>query len=91
MYDSAFDYYRYNIKYYGVPVYETYIGIMYDIDMWAERGYYIKDNAGGKYTWTKNVAEAWAGQDGEKGTSADGLPITYDDFYALCARIKNSS
>lgn len=90
MYDSAIDYYRYNNKYYGVPFYETYIGIMYDIDMWAERGYYIKDNAGGKYTWTKNVAEAWAGQDGEKGTSDDGLPITYDDFYALCARIKNS-
>lgn len=90
MYDSAIDYYRYNNKYYGVPFYETYIGIMYDIDMWAERGYYIKDNAGGKFTWTKNVAEAWAGQDGEKGTSDDGLPITYDDFYALCARIKDS-
>lgn len=90
MFESAIDYYKYEGKYYGVPFYETYIGIMYDIGMWEDRGYYIKSKSGSTYTWTKNVKEGWVGQDGILGTYDDGLPITYEDFYALCERIKDS-
>ena len=86
MYDSAIEYYNYQGKYYGVPFYETYVGIMYDIGMWKDRGYYFKEGGG----WTKNLSEATVGQDGEPGTYDDGMPVTYEDFYKLSERIKDS-
>ena len=73
-------------KYYGLPHYEAFYGITYDKDLFnakgfwiAEDGTYTKPNKQGQFTVVLS-----AGPDGETGTSDDGLPATYDEFFALC-------
>ena len=71
-------------KYYGLPHYLGYNGIMYDMDLFAERNLYMKD--GGGYV-TKATDKKSKGPDNVAGTSDDGLPATYAEFYALCNRM----
>lgn len=73
-------------KYYAIPHYEGYSGINYDIDLFEDYGFYFKDG-GGFVTDGMNLSERSAGPDGEKGTWDDGLPVTYEEFFALCDRI----
>ena len=81
-------------KYYGIPHYAGYVGVNYDIDLFEEKGYYLKD--GYSYNgdtatlaacFTNVAAEKTAGPDGKKGTDDDGLPTTYDEFFMLCGWI----
>lgn len=76
-------------RYYAYPHYFTSFGIVYDVELFDSKGYYFADgynvsgalqdmfigNAGGTKT---------AGPDGAKGTSDDGLPTTYEEFFLLC-------
>lgn len=80
-----------NMQYYGVPNYAGYFGIAYNIDLFEEKQYYIKD--GVTEFSVDNLYDCFvhsdtekksAGPDGEYGTSDDGLPVTYTEFYALC-------
>ena len=41
------------------------------------------------YKWTNDEGELAAGPDGKYGTYDDGLPATYEEFYALCERMLN--
>ncbi len=41
------------------------------------------------YQWTNDEGELAAGPDGKYGTYDDGLPATYEEFYALCERMLN--
>ena len=82
-------------KYYGVPHYEEFYGITYDKDLFNEKGFwrratpavgvsdgsewYAKPNKQGQFTVTLS-----SGPDGVAGTNDDGLPATYDEFFALC-------
>ena len=73
-------------KYYALPHYESFYGIMYDKDVFNEKGLwlsesgtYVKPNAEGKFTVT--LAK---GPDGLANTYDDGLPATFDEFFALC-------
>lgn len=85
--ESAAEYYkRDDNKYYAIPFYEDTNGIMFNVDLWEKYGFYFKDGGG----WTGNVKEATVGQDGKKGTYDDGLPRTFDDFFALCEHIQQT-
>ncbi len=66
-----------------LPYSEAYFGVLsYDIDLFEEKQYFIKD--GGGWTGADNKS---AGLDGEKGTFDDGLPVNETEFFALCDRI----
>lgn len=85
--ESAAEYYKTDDnKYYAIPFYEDTNGIMFNVDLWEKYGFYFKDGGG----WTGNVKEATVGQDGKEGTYDDGLPRTFDDFFALCEHIQQT-
>lgn len=95
--DKMFDYHIRNFrtkdgKYYALPFYEAFHGIIYDADLFEEENYYFADNRsngnGGFVTGPDDKKSK--GLDGEYGTDDDGLPLTYADFYLLCDRIKES-
>lgn len=88
-------------KYFGIPMYSSFYNMIYDVDLFYEEGLFIKDrNADGSIVWCTASNgdkskedqidnEKWAGQDGIKGTSDDGLPMTMDDFNFLCTKMQN--
>ena len=79
-------------KYYALPHYMAPIGIVYDKDLFADRGYYFIEG----YENTSNINAKFgypdedvlsAGPDGVSGNDDDGLPATYADFWDLCEYI----
>ncbi len=93
--DAQKDYYDVDGTYYGVPHYAGYNGLIYNVDLFEEKGYYFLDNYG-----TPEVIEDYfvysdedtrsAGPDGQLGTDDDGLPATYEEFFILCRYIQQS-
>ncbi len=93
------DFYSVDGAYYAIPHHESQPGIVYDKDLFEAKGLYLakngapsedyaldKDTAGG-YSGTTTYTgdgEKSAGPDGLHGTSDDGLPATYEEFFALC-------
>ena len=80
-------------KYYALPFYETYYGIVYDVDFFESEGFYFAkdfDRTGSLANMFVISAEddRSCGPDGDYGTWDDGLPETYEDFYNLCRYIK---
>ena len=76
-------------KYYAIPVYEANYGIIYDIDMFEENGFYFAaEGQGNEFGFVdagdSDKANRSNGPDGEKGTDDDGLPATYEEFFKLC-------
>lgn len=74
------DYLNINDKYYGIPHYDSYRGIIYDWDLFNERGLFLQE--GGGYT-DANGALA-TGPSGIPNGYDAGLPATYQDFFDLC-------
>lgn len=66
-------------KYYVLPHYELYTGLVYDVDLFENYGYYFSANGG----FTSNADEKTVGPDGVKGTRDDGLPSSYEELYTL--------
>ena len=66
-------------NYYCVPHYEVYTGLVYDVDLFDEYGYYFSADGG----FTAVAEEKTVGSDGVKGTKDDGLPSSYEELYAL--------
>lgn len=89
-------------KYYGLPLYETAINIVYNKALFADKNLYMKEGASAEDFTDEDFADevkigdlfAYGddvlsyGPDGEKGTSDDGLPATYADFRALLEQMK---
>ena len=84
-----------NLRYYGVPHYAGYWGIIYNVDLFENRGYYFLDDQSDfeesgmledRFINTNAPVKQKrsAGPDGEYNTSDDGLPATYEEFFALC-------
>lgn len=77
-------------KYYGLPHYEAFYGITYDKDLFDSRGFWIASDGSyvkpDKYTGQFNKTLS-NGPDGVAGTGDDGLPATYDQFFALCDKM----
>jgi len=77
--------------YYGLPHYAGYVGIVYNKYYFDGYGWYLKDGYNKAdlvedidACFTDDATARTAGPDGMKGTEDDGLPTTYEEFYALC-------
>lgn len=86
-------------KYYGVPHYAAFMGIMYDVDLFDEKMFYFADNEnnGNDGFIIRANDKRSAGPDGKycevcaangydysNHVCDDGLPATYDEFVKLC-------
>lgn len=76
------------LHYYGVPHYAGYSGLIYNVDLFEEEGYYFAKTPSdgtrdGMFVDRYNT-ERSAGPDGVEGTFDDGLPATYEEFFILC-------
>lgn len=76
-------------RYYAYPHYFTSFGIVYDVELFDEKGYYFADG----YSKAGDLRDMFiqsadetktVGADGEAGTADDGLPTTYEEFLWLC-------
>ena len=76
------EYFGANGQYYGLPFYEASYGIIYDIDLFEKNKLYFRED--GQDFIRKSTEKRSKGPDGQFGTSDDGLPATYDDFFKLC-------
>ncbi len=82
-------------KYYALPHYMTSMGIVYDIDLFEDRGFYFAEGYENetlledKFVVDKDSPRS-AGPDGISGNDDDGLPATYEDFWNLCEYISGS-
>lgn len=81
-----------NVKYYGLPHYEAMRGMVYDVDLFDEKGFWLATDGsyirGGDFATAADKAKTKAnGPDGLPNTYDDGLPATFDEFFALCDRM----
>ena len=70
-------------KYYMIPFYDGFYGLIYDVELFEEVGFYFNKSGG----FTKDKTKLSNGPDGKAGTYDDGLPATYDQMIALCDEI----
>lgn len=66
-------------KYYAVPFYDCFYGLVYDKDLFKEKGLYMKDDG----SFTKSKDRFGTGPNGIAGDWDDGLPKTYAQFRAM--------
>lgn len=100
------DFFNVDGKYYAIPFTEAYYGVQYDIDMFKKYKFYLKGDEngrayqeGGKYVFATLATDIKSyGPNGKTGviggvdySADDGLPATYDEFYALCAKMKSNN
>ncbi len=76
-------------RYYAYPHYFTSFGIVYDVELFDEKGYYFADgyskSGALRDMFVQSADETkTVGADGEPGTADDGLPTTYEEFLWLC-------
>ncbi len=74
-------------KYYALPFYDGFYGIIYDVDLFDANGWYFDDE--GDFVGKTGLANKSNGLDGVKGTQDDGLPKTYDEYSKLLAKIRS--
>lgn len=78
--------------YYALPSYFGNYGIIYNKDLFDEKGYYLAaDKTNGAIIGSDKNAKRTDGPDGKPGTPDDGLPATYDEFFTLCDEIFNAN
>ena len=78
---------------YAVPYIDTYNGTLtYNADVFEEKGLYYGVDEDGYYLGAKkSTGEKLApGPDGVEGTADDGLPRTYDEFFAVCYKMQTA-
>ena len=73
--------------YYGIPHNNTFTGIIYNKDLFDKKQFYFAKNPAGTelqdlFVLTESE-ERSNGPDGKSGTSDDGLPATYEEFFTL--------
>lgn len=83
MTDEQIEYYNVDGKYYGIPHYAGYNGIIYDVTVFEENLLYFKDSSESLFLINEDDKRS-KGPDGKYGTSDDGLPATYEEFFMLC-------
>lgn len=71
-------------KHYVLPHYECYSGVSYDRGLFNQKSLFIKKNMDGSATKFCNLeGDLSVGPDGIANTYDDGLPSSYEEFYAL--------
>ena len=79
-------------KYYALPTYLAHSGIIYDVDLFEDKGFFIKEGStDANVLFTKKEEEKSLGADGIPDTHDDGMPATYAQFEALLTKIKKSN
>ncbi len=78
-----------NGKYYGIPLMTYSNSIIYDADLFNEKGYYFfaNGNMGAKQADIDAGTNIGTGPDGVVGTPDDGMPVTYSDFVRLLEKM----
>ena len=79
--------YKIGNKYYGLPHYAAYFGIVYDIDLFDQHNLYFNYDRTGLIV--NKTEKKSVGLDGIEGTDDDGLPMTYDEMFTLCNAMRN--
>ncbi len=77
------DYLTVNNKVYGIPFYDSFYGMVYDVDLWNEQKLYL--SKAGQFV-NKN-GDLTLGTDNQAGTMDDGLPATYAEFDKLIKKM----
>lgn len=79
--DEMNDALQVNGKYYGLPHYEGFNGVIYNVDVFDSYLLYFNERGG----FISNISDKRsAGPDGVSGTADDGLPATIEQFSELC-------
>ena len=80
-------------KYYALPHYKGAMGLIYNVEIFDEYGFYISDSETTSLISKTNPNKS-KGPDGKTGTENgidysmdDGLPATYDEFFYLCGQM----
>lgn len=85
------EYFNTDGKYYGIPYYYAIPGIIYDADLFNEKGFYMYKNGSFGATWEDiESGNCSTGPDGVLGTSDDGLPNTWNDFVRMMTEMRNA-
>ncbi len=75
-------------KYYGLPFYEGFYNLMYDVDLFdKEQLFFDEEGIIGETSDSNNLSK---GPDNVAGTWDDGLPRTYDEFDVLMDNLSGS-
>lgn len=76
---------------YALPHYEFYSGVAYNKNIWNTYALYFEGDANGyaniengEYVYTNKAGTLSRGPDRKRGTNDDGLPETWEEFFALC-------
>lgn len=77
------DYLTVDGKVYGIPFYDSFYGLVYDMDLWDDESLYISRD--GKFV--KRSGDLSLGTDNQPGTLDDGLPATYEEFGKLFKKL----
>ena len=75
-------------KYYGLPFYEGFYNLMYDVDLFDKE--YLFFNEDGDIGETSSSNNLSKGPDNVAGTWDDGLPSTYEQFDVLMDNLSGS-
>lgn len=88
--DQQKDYYSsVDGKYYGLPHFQSFRGLVYDVDLFNEKSLFIK--ADGSIAGKSTDADLSKGPDGLSGTYDDGMPATYDELWNWCAYVSSDA
>ncbi|MBO6280531.1 MAG: extracellular solute-binding protein [Bacilli bacterium] len=85
--ESFLDYLTVNNELYAVPFYDSFYGLVYDVNLWNERSLYISSDGG----FTNKEGNLSVGSDNIPGTLDDGLPATFEEFANLMYEMRNSN
>lgn len=66
-------------KYYALPFWEAFYGLVYNATLFDENSWYIAEDG----SFTNASGKLGAGPDGKAGTYDDGMPATYEQFFAM--------
>ena len=77
------DYLTVDGKVYGIPFYDSFYGLVYDMDLWNDEKLYLAKD--GKFV--NKSGDLSLGTDNQAGTLDDGLPATYEEFDKLMKKL----
>ena len=77
------DYLTVDGKVYGIPFYDSFYGMVYDMDLWNDEKLYLAKD--GKFV--AKSGDLSLGTDNQAGTLDDGLPATYEEFDKLLKKM----
>lgn len=75
-------------RYYTIPMYTSFYYVVYDVDLFEQSQLYFASDG----TFTGGITDKGqkaksAGRDNEEGTYDDGLPVTWEDYQRMLARM----